>query len=47
MAVLKKKHKLSYQELISEFEWNQVVIAWQPLSQPYEEKRGNENENIN
>ena len=28
-------HKLSYQELISEFEWNQVVVAWKPLSQPY------------
>jgi hypothetical protein len=32
----KEKHKLSYQELISEFEWDQVVIAWKPLSQPYE-----------
>lgn len=31
----KEKHKLSYQELISEFEWSQVVIAWKPLSQPY------------
>lgn len=37
----KEKHKLSYQELISEFEWNQVIIAWQPLPRPYEEKRGN------
>lgn len=40
----KEKHKLSYQELISEFEWNQVIIAWQPLPRPYEEKRGSENE---
>lgn len=39
----KEKHKLSYQELISEFEWNQVVIAWQPLPKPYEEKRGDSN----
>lgn len=37
-----EKHKLSYQELISEFEWNQVVIAWMPLSKPYiySRKRG-------
>lgn len=40
----KEKHKISYQELISEFEWNQVIIAWQPLPRPYEEKRGNEND---
>lgn len=29
-----EKHKLSYQE-ISEFEWTENVIAWQPLSNPY------------
>lgn len=38
------KQKLSYQELISEFEWNQVVIAWQLLPKPYEKKRGDEND---
>ena len=31
----KEKHKLSFQELISEFKWSQAVIAWKPLSQPY------------
>lgn len=30
-----ERHKLSYQELISEFEWSQHVIAWKPLPQPY------------
>lgn len=31
----KEKHKLSYQELISEFEWTENVIAWMPLPEPY------------
>lgn len=31
----KEKHKLSYQELISEFDWTENVIAWQPLPEPY------------
>ena len=31
----KEKHKLSYQELISEFDWTENVIAWKPLSGPY------------
>ena len=35
-----EKHKLSYQELISEFDWTEKVIAWQPLSEPY--KAGSE-----
>lgn len=30
-----EKHKLSYQELISEFDWTENVIAWKPLSGPY------------
>lgn len=28
-------HKLSYQELISEFEWTEKVIAWMPLLESY------------
>ncbi len=31
----KEKHKLSYQDLISEFEWTENVIAWMPLPEPY------------
>lgn len=31
----KVKHKLSYRELISEFDWTEKVIAWKPLSLPY------------
>lgn len=31
----KEKHKLSYQELISEFNWTENVIAWMPLPEPY------------
>ena len=30
-----EKHKLSYQELISEFDWTKNVIAWMPLPEPY------------
>ena len=30
-----EKHKLSYQELISEFDWTENVIAWQLLPDPY------------
>lgn len=30
-----EKHKLSYQELISEFDWTEKVVAWMPLSKPY------------
>lgn len=33
-----EKHKLSYQELISEFDWTVNVTAWKPLSQPYKEE---------
>lgn len=29
------KHKLSYQELISEFDWTANVVAWMPLPEPY------------
>ena len=35
----KEKHKLSYQELISEFEWGQTVIAWKPLPLPYKAEK--------
>lgn len=35
----KEKHKLSYQELNSEFDWTEEVIAWMPLSKPYERKQ--------
>ena len=31
----KEKHKLSYQELISEFDWTENVIACMPLPEPY------------
>lgn len=31
-----EKHKLSYEELISEFDWTANVIAWMPLPEPYE-----------
>lgn len=31
----KEKHKLSYQELISEFDWTENVTAWMPLPEPY------------
>ncbi len=31
----KEKHKLSYQELISEFEWTENVISWKTLPEPY------------
>ena len=30
-----EKHKLSYEELISEFDWTENVIAWMPLPEPY------------
>jgi len=30
-----EKHKLSYQELISEFDWTANVIAWMPLIESY------------
>jgi len=30
-----EKHKLFYQELISEFDWTKNVVAWMPLPQPY------------
>ena len=30
-----KNHKLSYQELISEFDWTANVTAWMPLPIPY------------
>ena len=30
-----KNHKLSYQELISEYDWTGYVVAWKPLSKPY------------
>jgi len=30
-----EQHKLSYQELISEFDWTKNVVAWKPLSHPY------------
>ena len=30
-----EKHKLSYQELISEFDWTENVMAWMPLLKPY------------
>ena len=30
-----EKHKLSYQELISDFDWTKNVVAWMPLPQPY------------
>lgn len=30
-----EKHKLSYQELISEFDWTADVVAWMPLPKPY------------
>lgn len=30
-----EKHKLSYQELISEFDWTKNVIAWMLLPKPY------------
>lgn len=30
-----EKHKLSYQELISEFDWTENVVAWMPLPEPY------------
>lgn len=33
-----EKHKMSYQELISEFDWTKNVVAWRPLSQPYKEE---------
>ena len=29
-----EKHKLSYQELISEFDWTKNVIAWMPSPDP-------------
>lgn len=32
---IEEKHKLSYQELISEFDWTKYVIAWMPLPEPY------------
>ncbi len=31
-----EKHKLSYQELISEFDWTKNVVAWMPLPVPFE-----------
>lgn len=37
----KEKHKLSYQELISEFDWTENVVAWMPLPEPY---KGEEHE---
>ena len=40
----KEKHKLSYQELISEFEWTENVIAWQPLTESYKSYRESEEE---
>jgi hypothetical protein len=30
-----KTHKLSYQELASEFDWTGYVVAWMPLAKPY------------
>lgn len=30
-----EKHKLSYQELISEFDWTENVVAWASLLKPY------------
>lgn len=30
-------HKLSYEELNSEFDWTANVIAWMPIFEPYEE----------
>ena len=35
----KEKHKLSYRELVSEFEWTENVIAWKQLSRPYKPKK--------
>ncbi len=35
----KEKHKLSYQELISEFDWTERVIAWKSLPEPYRKSR--------
>lgn len=35
----KEKHKLSYQELISEFEWTENVISWKTLPEPYKAER--------
>lgn len=34
----KEKHKLSYQELISEFDWTENVVAWMQLPEPYKEE---------
>lgn len=36
-----EKHKLSYQELISEFDWTENVVAWMPLPDPW---KGEEHE---
>lgn len=30
-----EKHKLSYQELISEFDWTKKVVAWMSSPEPY------------
>lgn len=42
-----EKHKLSYQELISEFEWTEIVIAWMPLPDAYEESEVPQNRDSN
>ncbi len=34
-----EKHRLSYQELISEFDWTKNVVAWMPLHAPFEPQK--------
>ena len=39
-----EKHKLSYQELISEFDWTKNVVAWMPLPESYKIESENDKE---